>query len=121
MTDIYKTWIYHETEEPKVINSDEYAKYNKDGWQDSPACFIDHADIGLDAEKIKNEDEAETIRATQVFEQVEGIIDCLNGELNLELMSKKELEAYAIKHLDIDLDKRRSKKRLMSEIRELLV
>ena len=121
MTKIYKTWIYHETEKPKVINSDEYEKYNKEGWQDSPACFIDHADIGLDAEKIKNNDEEEIVKASRVFDQVEGFIDCLNGELNLENMSKQELEDYAKKHLDIDLDKRRSKKRLMAEIRELLV
>jgi len=120
MTEVYKTWIYHETEKPKVINSDEYEKYNKEGWQDSPACFIDHADIGLDADKIKDSDDEEFIKATQVFKAVEGVVDCLNGELNLEVMSKNELEEYARKHLDTELDKRRSKKRLVAEIRELL-
>lgn len=115
-----KTWIYHATEEPKVIDQAEYESYKKDGWLDSPAPFLTYEQIGLDSEKIKAEDDHELVKATQAFAAVEGVKECLNGELNLDEMSKAELEEYARKHLDMELDKRRSKARLCTEIREAL-
>ena len=27
-----KTWIYHETEQPKIIDQKEYNSYKEDGW-----------------------------------------------------------------------------------------
>ena len=120
MKDDFKRWIYHETESPKIIKNSEYDKHKEDGWLDSPAPFLKYEDIGLDSEKIKENDEHEFMKATQAFAAVEGINDRLNGELNLEEMSKDELEEYARKHLETELDKRRSKKRLVAEIREML-
>ena len=120
MNKVYKRWIYHETEEPKIINSDEYEKYNKEGWLDSPAPFLNYEDIGLDSDKIKENDEDELAKASLSFDAVEGLVDLSNGKLNLEEMTKNELEEYAKKHFEVDLDKRRSKKRLVTEIRELL-
>ena len=120
MSNAYKTWIYHATEEAKIINSDEYEKYYKEGWQDSPAPFLLYEDLGLDSDKIKAKDDEEIVKASIIFKAVEGVIDCINGELNLDEMSKSELEDYARKHLKIELDRRRSKKRLCTEIREAL-
>ncbi len=115
-----KTWIYHETEQPKIIDQKEYNSYKEDGWLDSPAPFLSYEDIGLDSDKIKDKDEDELAKASLSFDAVEGLVDLSNGQLNLEEMSKNELETYARKHLDTELDKRRSKKRLIAEIRELL-
>jgi hypothetical protein len=115
-----KTWIYHETEEPKIIDQSNYEEAKKDGWLDSPAPFIKYEDVGIDSTKIKSKDEQELLKASQVFQTVEGLIDYANGELNLDDMSKQELEDYARKHFETELDKRRSKKRLVAELRELM-
>ncbi len=115
-----QTWIYHETEETKKIDQKDYEQYKKDGWLDSPAPFMSYESIGLDSTKIQEGDDEELVKASQAFASVEGVCDYLNGELNLDDMSKNELEEYAQKHFKIDLDKRRSKKRLVSEIRELI-
>ena len=59
--------------------------------------------------------------AVQVLgEALAGVGERINGELNLEVMSKKELEEYAIKHFNYDLDLRRTKKVLQAKVRELI-
>ncbi len=32
-------WIYHRTEEPKIIDSDDLAGYAEEGWATTPAAF----------------------------------------------------------------------------------
>ena len=34
MAKVYRRWIYHKTEEAKIINSDEFKTYEDDGWKD---------------------------------------------------------------------------------------
>ena len=43
----------------------------------------------------------------------------LNGALNLSNLSKNELEEYAREHFGVELDKRRSKKRLIEDVKAL--
>jgi hypothetical protein len=116
----YRQWIYHETEQPKIIDSDDLASYVEDGWADSPAQFLKLESVGLDKDKIAAGDEEEAAKAQQALDAVEGVVASLNGALNLEKMKKAELEAYALEHFGVDLDKRRTKKALIKQINELM-
>lgn len=35
----YKIWIYHKTEDPRIIDSEEWERYKEQGWSDTPATF----------------------------------------------------------------------------------
>lgn len=94
----FRTWIYHETEEPQIIDSDEYEGYEADGWRDSPAPFIKIADFNVDAD--------DQVGIQQLGDSVQGVADQLNGALNINEMDNDELEDYAIEHFGIDIDKR---------------
>lgn len=115
----YRCWVYHETEEPKIVTKEEAETLYNDGWKDSPACFIKLESVGIDKDKVDAGDEEENTKAQQVLDAVEGVKDSLNGALNLELMDKNELEAYAKEHFDVDIDRRKGLKRLVKEIKEL--
>lgn len=115
-----KTWVYHKDQEPKIINLVDLKEFIANDWRDSPAAFLNYVDVGIDMKKLEEKDDKEILKASQVFDAVEGIRECLNGELNLEEMSKEELETYSKKHFDFDIDRRRSKKRLVVEIREMI-
>jgi len=90
-------WIYHKTEEPKIINSDDAESFYSDGWSDSPAKFIKTTDFNIEPE--------DEISVQQLGETIEGIKDMANGALNLSEMTAKELDAYALEHFDVKLKK----------------
>lgn len=120
MSKIFKTWIYHETEEPKIVNSDEVESYFKDGWADSPIEFMDKSDFGIDQDKLDEGDFNEMMKGQQVVEAVKGVTDALNGELNLENMSKLQIKKYAEKHTDLKLVMSKTKPKLIAQIREAM-
>ena len=108
----FKKWVYHATKSPKVINSEDFETIEAQGWADSPAKFAKIKDFGVD-----ENDPA----AVQVLgEALEGVGERLNGELNIHVMKKIELEEYARKHFNVELDCRRSLKVLRAEVKELL-
>lgn len=109
---IFKRWIYHAELEPKIINSDEFEAHENDGWADTPAKFAKIKDFGVD------ENDPGAVQA--LGESIDGVKDRLNGELNIDKMSKKDLEDCAKKHFNVDLDRRNGVKALRSEVRELL-
>ena len=109
---IFKRWIYHATEEPKIINSDEFESYKEKGWADTPAAFVNIKESGIDV------DDPEKVQ--QFGEAIEGVKDSLNGALNLDNMTKRELEAYARKHYGQELDRRKSKPKLIKQVKELI-
>ena len=111
MTD-YRCWVYHKDLEPKIVNKSETEALYNDGWADSPAEFLD-----LKANDILIEN---STQAQQLGDSILGVAESLNGELNLDLMDKEELEEYAKKHLGVDIDRRKSAKNLVKEIREKL-
>jgi len=112
MPKIYKTWVYHATKKPKIINSNEFDKYEKEGWADTPAKFAKIKDFGIDENDPS---------AVQVLgEALQGVGNRLNGELNIDVMKKKELEEYAREHFNVELDRRRTLKVLRAKVRELL-
>ena len=112
MAKIFKQWIYHKTKEPKVIDSSEFEAQEVMGWADSPAGFIKIADFGADADNAT--------QVQQLGEAIQGVRDAANGALNFDIMSKKELESYAKKHFNIDLDRRKTAKVLRESVKELV-
>ena len=112
MAKTFKKWIYHATNEPKIINSDEFDSYSDDEWSDTPATFAKIVDFGVDEEDAS---------AVQVLgEAIEGVKNRLNGELNIDNMKKSELEDYAREHFNVDIDTLRSLKSLRAEVKNLI-
>ena len=112
MSNSFKRWIYHAELEPKIINSEDFEKHEKEGWADSPAKFAKIKDFGVDENDPS---------AVQVLgEALEGVRDRLNGELNIDEMSGKDLREYALKHFNADLSGGRSLPPLREELRKLI-
>ncbi len=112
MAKSFKKWVYHATKEPKIIDSEQFEKMEALGWADTPAKFAKIKDFGVD-----ENDPA----AVQVLgEALEGVNDRLNGELNIDAMKKKDLEEYAMKHFNVQIDSYKSVKALRIEVKELI-
>lgn len=92
----YRTWIYHETEDPKIINSDNYDLFHEDGWRDSPACFVKVADFDVDPN--------DAAAVQNLGDTVQGVADALNDALNIGKMKKPELLEYADVHYGVKLN-----------------
>ena len=112
MAKTFKRWIYHKTKTPKVINSDEFETHKALGWSDTPADFILIADFGV------NGDDPSQVQV--LGEAIQGVKDAANGALNIDSMNKKELEDYASDHFNVELDRRRSIKKLREEVKQLV-
>jgi len=112
MSKVYRRWIYHKTDAPKIINSDEFKGYEKDGWKDSPAEFCKTTDFGVDpkdAEKVQ-----------MLGESIEGVADRINGELNVAVMDKEQLEMFAREHFNVELDRRKRIGALRKQVKKLI-
>ena len=107
----FRRWIYHAKLDPKVIDSCDFEKYEKEGWADTPAKFAKIVDFGVD--------ESDPAAVQVLGEAIAGVNDRINGQLNLDVMNKAELEAYARKHFKVELDKRRTKAVLVAEVKDL--
>lgn len=116
-----RVWVYHETEQPKIVNSDEAESYYNEGWKDTPAAFLKLEDVGIDKELTDKGDPDETAKAQQVLDAVEGVADSLNGALNIDEMNKYQLDEYADKHYGVTLNKRKSLKNLRKQVKELVI
>ena len=105
----YRTWIYHATEEPKIIDSDDFESHKEDGWCDSPAFFLKPEDFGIDKDdEVANQNVADTI---------EGVKDSMNGALNLKNMKRYELDEYALEHFGIEPNPSKKHKQVLREVR----
>ena len=120
MAEDLKTWIYHATKEPKIINQSEYETMTAHGWADSPARFLKLEAVGISQEKIADGDLQEAAKAQQALDAVEGVKDYMNGSLNLSKMTKEELETYAQYHFGVDLDRRLKPDTMIKQIKELM-
>ena len=83
-----------------------------DGWAASPAKFAKIKDFGVD------ENDASAVQV--LGEALQGVGDRLNGELNIDVMKKKDLEEYASTHFNVILDNARSLSVLRLEVKKLL-
>lgn len=104
-----RTWIYHKTESPKIVDESEAEKYYSKGWADTPAKFINLKDIGVDPD--------DPVKVQQFGEAVEGV----KKALNYQLMTNAELRAYAKKEFDVELGNKLNKDTLIEEIEALNV
>ena len=112
MAKIYRRWIYHATKEPFIINSDEFESYKKKGWKDSPAEFCKTTDFNVDPK------DKEKVQA--LGEAIEGVADRINGELNLAVMDKEQLEMFAREHFNVELDRRKRIGALRKQVKKLV-
>lgn len=112
MTKTYRRWIYHKTEEAKIINSDEFKAYEDDGWKDSPAEFCKTTDFGVDP---KDKEKVQTLG-----EAIEGVADRLNGELNVKVMDKEQLQMFAKEHFNVDLEMNKRIGTLRKQVKKLI-
>jgi hypothetical protein len=115
----FKQWIYHETKQPKIINNSEFEELKALGWADSPARFLKLEAVGVDKDKIDAGNEQEKAKAQQALDSVEGVVQSLNNQLNIEIMNKNQLEAYIKEHYNIDLDKRKTIKQLRAQAKQI--
>jgi hypothetical protein len=111
MAKIYRRWIYHATEKPFIINSDEFEGYSKKGWKDSPANFTKIEAFGVDKDDMT--------KVNALGEAIEGVKDRINGDLNVDIMTKKQLEEHARKHFNVELDRRKRIGDLRKQVKEL--
>ena len=107
-----RTWIYHETEEPKIVYEHQAEEYYAKGWADTPAKFLKLKDHGIDPD--------DPIQVQQVGEAIEGVKEAANGALNLEDMSKRQLVDFAKKHFNVTLNKRDYKNSIIKEVKTLI-
>ena len=119
MSKDFKQWIYHETKQPKIINNSEFEEHKALGWADSPAQFLKLEAVGIDKDKTDAGDEQEIAKAQQALDAVEGIVQSLNNQLNIDTMNKNQLEAYIKEHFSIDLDKRKTLKQLRKQAKQI--
>jgi|GEM_PF-1455359 len=111
MTKDFKQWIYHKTKKPKIINAKDFEDFKSLGWSDTPADFILISDFGVDGK--------DPSQVQVLGEAIQGVRDAANGALNLDNMNAQELEDYALHHYNVNLDRRRSVKKLREEVKEL--
>ena len=108
----FKMWVYHKTEDPQIISSDEQKDYESKGWSDSPAKFIKTTDFGIDP------DDAMAVQG--LGDTIEGVKNMANGAINIDIMDKKQLEAYAKLNFSVDIDRRKGIKSLRKEVHALI-
>jgi len=112
MSKSFKTWIYHATKQPKIIDSDQFEEMEALGWSDTPAKFIKTTDFGVDPKDSE--------KVQQLGEAIEGVKDAANGALNIDSMDKDQLEDYANVNYGVDLDRRKGIKKLRNQVKELV-
>ncbi len=82
-----RTWIYHESKHPRIINIEDLEAY-EEGWVVDP--IVNTRDFGI---------EPEDVMGVQVLgHTLKGIAECLNGALNLRGMKVGQLKEFARKH-----------------------
>ncbi len=86
-----RCFVYKKGEEPLMVYAGEEQEFYGQGWVDSPAKFDGiMEDLGVD----KSDKEA----VKNVRKAIKTVKDSTNDELNLKIMSAKELKGYAKKN-----------------------
>ena len=85
-----RAYLYHESKAPMIVDVSDIDKH--EDWEDSPMFFIKTTDFGVDPK--------DTVKVQCLGETIEGVKDCCNGLLNLDLMSIKELREFSETHYD---------------------
>ena len=104
-------WLYQKDKEPITVDSKDMQSFVDEGWTESPAFFLKPEDLGLDF------NDAVAVQASK--DMMEGVVECLNGALNLDMMKRDQLKEFALKHFGEKL-KKKKKAQMILKIRELL-
>ena len=104
-----RAYLYHKTKEPQIFLVSDIEDMKEQGWNISPVPFIKTTDFGVDPKDQE--------KVQMMGESILGVRDFINGELNLDLMTMKELKAYAKAHFDFKLYKLRNKQSVIQAIR----
>ena len=106
-----KVYLYHKTKKPKIFDECDIDKMKDKGWHISPIPFIKTTDFGIDPE------DKDKVQA--MGESILKVRDCVNGLLNLELMTIKQLREFAREfYQDLKHSKYRTKKALIFAIKD---
>ena len=121
-----KSWIYHRTKEPKIVDDLELAEYFRDGWADTPAAFNEAEESFLREEEPEPEEDLDFFEVEFETEEEaedtpdESFICASENELSLEMMTKKELQEFCQKHFEVTLPHRLGRDMMEERVRDLL-
>ena len=111
-----RAWVYKPDESGEmqavIIAESEVEKYKSEGWSDTPATFFKLTDHGVDPEN--------QLDVQYVGETIEGVKNAANGALNLELMTRSELEAYGEVNFGLTFPAKYKKADILAEINDVL-
>lgn len=107
-----RMWIYHRYGQPVVIKKENYHHHEDNGWYESPIPFVKITDFGI------NPNDSMSVQA--LADSINGVCDYLNGQLNLDCMSKQELIDYADRHFDKKLPMKMRRETMIKRICRLL-
>ena len=79
-------WVYHETEEPKIVDEKEAKELYKKGWADSPAQWLDLS---------KQVDMTNRTEVQMVGEVIQETVDRANDAIAVKKAKRKGLEKLA--------------------------
>ncbi len=105
-----KMYIYHLTEQPKVIPVTDEAIWLELGWKSNPGEIPG----ALDHFKIDPEDSA---NIQTVGEAIKHFTDQMNGYLNLEEMNPKKMRSHALKYYGLNFKKGTRRVLMISQIK----
>lgn len=99
----FPIWMYHQTQDSKIFDSEEVEDLKKEGWREHWKEFENNSSHDKAQKKIGEAEEA-------------------NSEILsiLKKMTRDELCEYARESFNVKLDKRKSQKKLMSEVKDLV-
>ena len=100
-----RAYLYHAVKPPMIVNVDDIAQYIE--WEESPLKFVKTTDFGVNPESKE--------KVQLLGESIMAVTECVNGLLNLDLMTMKELKVFAVKYYNGVTA--RSKKALIEKIR----
>lgn len=107
-------WVYHKTEEPKIIKDEEFEKHETEGWRDTPAAF-------LDVKKVFNVDPEDKLSVQLVGQAVEGMAKMLNQEINVDTCDdRSDLLDYADKRFNLNFSGYKKIETIRRKIKERL-
>lgn len=106
------TWVYHKTEKPKIIDSEDAISLYDKGWRDSPIHFAEIKNFGIDPD--------DKVKVQHLGDSIQGVKDFANSAINIDGMGKDDLENFAKKHFGLDIDRRLSVKNIRVRIKGLI-
>ncbi len=90
----YRTWVYHESEPAKIVDSDDCEALYADGWQDLPFVKVDKEPVKVDKDEAsigKTGDPGDVFDRSVLKLEAESLGIKVDGRWSAERL-KKEIE-----------------------------